>query len=138
MKTFHDMYDFTGETLKSLKIEIYSPPNLIVKHDVFGYSYWYPENNLYSSNTFADQAISGYLLDLNYEDNANPKNETSIPIVVKAHLQRKDAFNSDSYVNKIINEHEEHNYQLETDTYQMDGLQARKDKFIYVGSYSIQ
>lgn len=138
MKTFHDMYDFTGETLKSLKIEIYSPPNLIVKHDVFGYSYWYPEDNLYSSNTFADQAISGYLLDLNYEDNTSPKNETSIPIVVKAHLQRKDAFNSDSYVNEIIDEHEEHNYQLETDTYQMDGLQARKDKFIYVGSYSIQ
>lgn len=132
IKAFHNMYDFTGETFKSLKIEICSPPNLIVDK-----KYWTPEIEQSTSNpTKAKQAIRGYLLKLDYKNN-NPKT-----IIIKSHLQRRDAYISPEFANNVSNNHnnpDNHNYTLIPDIYNPgDGLQARDNKFIYVGTYVFQ
>lgn len=129
IKTFHNMYDFTGENLKFLKIEICSPPNLIVDK-----KYWTPETEESSPNpTKAKKAIRGYLLKLNYE------NDNSKTIIIKSHLQRRDAYTSPEFANKISTNHNDYNYTLIPDTYNPgDGLQARDNKFIYVGTYVLQ
>lgn len=125
------MYDFTGETFKSLKIEICSPPNLIVDK-----KYWTPEKQSTSNPTKAKKAIRGYLLKLDYK-NDNPKT-----IIIKSHLQRRDAYISPEFANKTSLEHNRpnnYNYTLIPDTYNPgDGLQARDNKFIYVGTYALQ
>ena len=125
IKAFHDMYDFTEENFKFLRIEICSPPNLIVNN-----SYWIPELETTSNPQYKKRAIKGYLLKLDYE-------EDSKIIIVKSHLQRKDAYISSEFANEISNLHE--NYTLIPDNYNPgDGLQARDDKFIYVGDYIFQ
>ena len=125
------MYDFTGETFKSLKIEICSPPNLIVDK-----KYWTPEKQSTSNPTKAKKAIRGYLLKLDYK-NDNPKT-----IIIKSHLQRRDAYISPEFANEVSLKHNRpnnYNYTLIPDTYNPgDGLQARDNKFIYVGTYALQ
>ena len=109
IKTFHNLYDFKEETLKFLKLEIYSPPCPIVD-----YQYWYPQKDSAIKKEYSKRAVSGYLLDFKY------KNANSQTIIIKSNLQRREA------------------YLPNVDTQNQDGFKARDNKYIYIGTYIIQ